>query len=168
MTTRQNHLELSWWVWLAGFIALLIYSTGCAARPVPVTVRMQAMQLAATEQATLIEAPVSEMRIDGLLFIEEPPAQHLVGYELSTGTAIWKVTSNFCRQVRITYSSPVQCAVFYNWEPRGQWTNYSTGGYSFTSGWLRISGQLAAGAHEVTLPMGYGDTGYFMIRPFGQ
>lgn len=163
MTTQPIKLGLSWWIELVAWLALIAYACGCAAPQSPIA---RKLSLNATEQAALVESPVSEMKIVSFVLIDEPPASSFVARELSTGSVIWTTHSNFCRQVRIDYVSPVTCAVLYNTEPQQQWTNYSTGGYSFTPGFVRISGQLPAGNETVVLPMTYGETGFLTLKEF--
>lgn len=59
------------------------------------------------------------------ILIEYAPAQNFVAYG-SLGNEVWKYHSNGCRQVQLSYISPVTCAIYFKQTPEPG-TNIMTG-----------------------------------------
>lgn len=62
------------------------------------------------------EPSTADLMLSFPILIEDPPAQHFVAYG-STGNEVWKYHSNGCRQVQLSYISPVTCAIYFKQTP---------------------------------------------------
>lgn len=141
-------------------VVVLLTAAGCASSPT------QPRQVRKPDTDKPVKAAVPDLRIISMTPLDWSPIQHLTGYDsVGVGTLL-KAASNQCQQVRISYTSPVTCALYYNHQPVATRIDYVTGGCFLVAGWLRISGQLPAGLNTVTLPLSRGDTGFLTLRPF--
>lgn len=115
---------------------------------------------------SLVVLRAQPMRITSFEIIKQSPGQNFVLYTAATGSQSLILSSNWSDTARISYVSPVPCALFYNHELREAATNCVGGGCVIIPGFTRMSGTLPAGTNTVTLPVSRGEVGFIRLQKF--
>lgn len=105
------------------YLTLGLIVVGCASRSnvppePPLRIGVRAYTAETLESFSLLSAEpvVTDLFLSYPILIDEPPAQNFVAYG-SVSNEVYKYYSNGCQQVRLSYVSPVACAIYFKQTP---------------------------------------------------